>query len=197
MRARPLSRLVLSDQNRCPDWRAALTIAKRETAHPVGLILRDYDLPERAALAEDMASYCAREKIYFAIAGDARLAAKHRAGFHCPSYLLSRPAARLGRALACDFAAAHNPAQIHQAARAGFGSVFVSPVFATQSHAGAQTLGVVRARALAQLARQLGLRAYALGGMKKTTWQRLNGQSGTFHGFGAIDAFVSNSPAKG
>jgi thiamine-phosphate pyrophosphorylase len=199
MRAPPLSRLLISDQSRCPDWRAALAAAKHSAGsrarQSVGLILRDYDFPARAELAQDMATYCAREKLYFAIAGDARLAAKHGAAFHCPSYLLARPAARLGRALACDFAAVHNRAQLRQAAKAGFGNVFLSPVFATQSHIGAPPLGVIRARALAKLASHYGLRAYALGGMNEATWERLDGQSQAFQGFGAIDAFVTNPPA--
>ena len=147
MRAPNLSRLVLSDQERCPDWRAALAVATVGSSPNVGLILRDYHLPQRAELARDMAAHCARENIYFAVAGDARLAAQYGAAFHCPSHLLASPAARLGRALACDFAAVHNETQMRQAAKAGFGSILLSPVFATKSHPTARPLGSLRARA--------------------------------------------------
>lgn len=197
MRAQNLSRLVLSDQERCPNWRAALAMARRGSSQTVGLILRDYGLPQRAELARDMAAHCARENIFFAVAGDARLAAKCGAAFHCPSHLLASPAARLGRALACDLAAVHNETQMHQAAKAGFGSVLLSPVFATKSHPNARPLGSLRARALAQLGREKGLHVFALGGMNEISWRRLNAQRLLFQGYAAIDAFVPKLASKG
>ncbi|MBT5157669.1 MAG: thiamine phosphate synthase [Rhodobiaceae bacterium] len=195
MPAQTISRWVFSDQHRCPDWRAALALASGAGAHKVGLILRDYAHPERPQLARDMAAYCARERFTFAIAGDASLAAKYGAGFHCPSYLLPRAAARLGPARAQDLAAVHNQAQIHQAGEAGFGKVFLSPVFATQSHRGVQPLGPLRAHALARFARQKGLQVFALGGMSEAGLHRLDPQKTIFQGFGAIDAFAPNKPA--
>ncbi|HEX7774936.1 MAG TPA: thiamine phosphate synthase, partial [Parvibaculum sp.] len=62
-------------------------------------------------------------------------------------------------------AAAHSEAAIFRAARARIDAVLISPVFPTASHPGAPALGVVRFARLAHLARRLGLRVYALGGI--------------------------------
>ena len=78
--------LMLSDLTRQPDWRAAVTAQPRS----VGLVLRDYDHHARAEMAAEMARLCHGQGRYFSIAGDARLAAKHGAAFHCPSHMLAR-----------------------------------------------------------------------------------------------------------
>ena len=166
------------------DWRTTIS------AHPahVGLLLRDYEASGRRSLAADMAALCRRQKRAFSIAGDARLATKYGARFHCPSYLIGRPAARCGRAGPDDSAAIHDETELIAAAKAGFGTVFISPVFATNTHPGAFTLGPLRALALLRKANDLGLKAYALGGMDAAHYRRLGGPEAC-HGWAAISAF--------
>lgn len=62
-------------------------------------------------------------------------------------------------------AAAHGEKALVAAARAGARLVLISPVFATASHIGGRSLGVVRLAQLVSRARQLGLMPYALGGI--------------------------------
>lgn len=194
MSARPALVYLFSDRHRCGDWRAAL----RRAGPDCRLILRDYDAPDRADLAASMAAFCRAEGRGFAIAGDRALAQKHGVGFHCPSYLLTRtghhPQAIRRTCRHHNSAAVHNRAELHAAAQAGFTHVFISPVFATDSHPGAAGLGVVRALDLARLARAHGLSPLALGGMDATRLRRLNGSAGggekPFAGYGAITALA-------
>lgn len=185
----PASLFFLSDRHRAPDWRAAL----RRGGPNCGLILRDYDAPDRAALAEDMRIACRAEKRFFAIAGDRKLAARMGAAFHCPSYLLRRPLRHglLGSLGPHDTAAVHNEGELIAAARAGFRRVFIAPIFPTRSHIGQVALGPVRARRLACHARALGLVPLALGGLDAKRLKRLNGAAAVFYGLGAIDAFAA------
>ncbi len=69
-------------------------------------------------------------------------------------------------------AAAHSPAAVKCAARLGADIVLISPVFPTDSHPGATTLGVYGYRRLAQLVPD---RACPLGGITPQTLKRLYG----------------------
>lgn len=183
-------KVFFSDRHRAPDWRAAL----RRGGPDCGLILRDYDAPDRAALAEDMRLACRAEKRFFAIAGDRKLARHMGAAFHCPSYLLRRPLRHglLDPLGPHDSAAVHNEREIIAAAHAGFHRVFISPIFQTRSHIGQSGLGPLRARRLACHARALGLMPLALGGLDANRLKRLNGATPVFYGLGAIDAFAAS-----
>ena len=181
----PPQTVFFSDRSRAPDWRTALNRA----GPTCGLILRDYDAPARFDMAKAMQAVCRKEGRFFAIAGDAKLARALGASFHCPSYLLRRPM-RHGAVSPCDTAATHGKAEILAAARAGFRHIFISPVFATNSHVGQAGLGPVRARAMAHYAVGLGLRPMALGGLNAERLSRLNGASPVFYGYGAIDALA-------
>ena len=175
---------MLSDAPRQADWRAALAHQPRH----VGLVLRDYEHAARAQLAADMAAFCRRQNRAFAIAGDWRLARQYGAAFHCPSFMLRRAALRGGLARACDSAAVHSHAELIAAKQAGFGRVFIAPIFATQSHKGARPLSLWRALPLLRAARRLGFSAYALGGMSDVSWHRLGGLRAA-DGYAAIGAF--------
>jgi thiamine-phosphate pyrophosphorylase len=181
---------LFSDRHRCADWRAGL---HRAGPH-CGLILRDYDAPSRATMAAEMAAFCASENRSFSVAGTLDLAQGHYAGFHCPSYLLRRPLKFGLKDSAIDksisSAAVHNLAELYAAKKAGIKRVFISPVFATNSHIGARGLGVIRAQNLARAAQNMGLVPLALGGMDAQKLRRLNGAQGLFAGLGAIDAFA-------
>lgn len=175
---------MLSDSRRQSDWRRSLA---RQPRH-VGLVLRDYDHDARHQLAANMAAFCRQEGRAFAIAGDRRLAISLGAAFHCPSFMLHRAVLRGGAGRACDSAAVHNMAELLAAQQAGFGRVFIAPVFATKSHQDTRPLSLWRALPLLRAARQSGLRAYALGGMNETQWRRL-GAGAWADGYAAIGAF--------
>ncbi len=176
---------MFSDAVRLPDWRAALS---RQPRH-VGLVLRDYHLPQRQLLAAEMAKACRKQGRALAIAGDRALAQRFHAQFHCPSYLISRAAARGGVPKIGDMAAVHNMMELSAAHKAGFDTVFISPVFETASHKGARGLGAIRGQYLFELARRLRLRVYALGGMNPQHYQRLGGAQ-AIYGWAAIDYFA-------
>jgi len=174
------SRILISDAARLPDWSSALARLPRAS----GLILRDYQHPKRAAMAEDMAKQCKAQGHVFFIAGDAALARRMGARLHAPEYMTGKPAPRMASA------AAHGEAAILRAAKNGFASVLISPVFQTRSHIGAPILGPVRLHALARLAKRQGLIAYALGGMNERNWPRLGAAQHLLQGYAAIDGFA-------
>jgi len=104
-------------------------------------------------------------------------------GRHVPQW--QRPPRRALQGLSMGLSmSVHTAAQAMKARRSGADMVFVSPVFKTQSHVGAATLGLFQARRLARLS---GVRAYALGGMD-THNVRLLGPG--FDGFAGISSLL-------
>lgn len=83
-------------------------------------------------------------------------------------------------------APAHDRAEAVAAVRRGAEVVFVSPVFGTRSHPGAEALGVRKARRIAQ---GLPVVTIALGGMDARRFWKLTG----FDGWAAIDAWGAGS----
>jgi thiamine-phosphate pyrophosphorylase len=79
-------------------------------------------------------------------------------------------------------ASAHNLREIRRAERRGANLIFLSPVFATRSHAGARPLCP---RRFAGLAGQTSLPVIALGGMDEARFRRLRGA----YGWAGIDAW--------
>lgn len=90
------------------------------------------------------------------------------------------PPAELGRGL--RLATAHDGGELQAAIAARVDGVFLSPVFATASHPGAQTLGVHGFHVLAQ---QSPLPVIALGGMTAARARELD-----WPRWGAIDGFA-------
>jgi thiamine-phosphate pyrophosphorylase len=80
---------------------------------------------------------------------------------------------------------AHNLRELRAAERAGADLVFLSPVFATRSHAGAPSLGAAR---FARLARIAKVPVVALGGMSAGRAQTLQPGGAAWAG---IDAFTA------
>ncbi|USU07597.1 thiamine phosphate synthase [Sphingomonadaceae bacterium OTU29MARTA1] len=87
--------------------------------------------------------------------------------------------------------AAHDRREAVAGRRAGATWLFVSPVFSTRSHAGAGSLGV---RSAAPVARGLGVRQIALGGMTADRWLSLRNYG--FDGWAAIDGLISSSAGR-
>ena len=162
-----------------------------------GLVLRDYDVPARTAYAQHLHHLARQHNMRLCIGGDGRLAYHLRCGWHQPAWMLRRAAGnrvwgpRGGRVRT---ASVHNVREIKQAAQNGCDVVFIAPIFATKSHphtSPGATLGVVRATALAQLARRHQLLPIALGGLTHRNWQRLTGNDqNLWHGFAAIGFFA-------
>jgi thiamine-phosphate pyrophosphorylase len=80
--------------------------------------------------------------------------------------------------------AVHDRRELALALRVGADLVFVSPVFATSSHSGARSLGVIRFGFLVEKHRQC---AIALGGLNNNKFKKLRAMKA--HGWAAIDAF--------
>lgn len=175
---------LMTDAVRLPDWRRIIPNLPKGS----GVILRDYNAPNRALIAEELAQLCRLHHVILSIGADAALAQRVKAGLHMPERLASpRLAAQCPHGQPLTMAT-HGVIGLKKAAQLEVDAAFLSPVFATKSHAQslaqppAQTLGPVR---LAALIRQANLPIMALGGMTPDTFHRLSGL--TLHGFAAIN----------
>lgn len=92
---------------------------------------------------------------------------------------------RHGRVRGALTAPVHSRREAIAATRAGAALLFVSPVHATRSHAGAAALGRVR---FGLMVRGLTLPVIALGGMDERRWRALRPLG--VHGWAGIDAWV-------
>ena len=175
--------ILMTDTLRLADPLAATALLPRGSA----VILRHYGTPERTALGRALAVICRRRGLLLLVAGDRRLAAAiGAAGLHFPEGALgqARLAAGRGNRRWLVTAAAHSPAAIRQAARAGANAVLLAPVFATQSHPGAKPLGTLL---FARWCRESRLPVYALGGVGNETARRLLGSGAAgIAGIGAL-----------
>lgn len=149
------------------------------------LILRDYDAPERRAMAQTLKRICAERGVLFLVGGDAALARRMRAdGVHLRSDQLSGPRPPFD----IVSASCHSAAELRRARALGADIAFLGPVFATASHPGAGAMGASAFKTLARLA---ALPVLALGGVDEKNAALLAGAN--VAGFGAIGAF---SPAQ-
>lgn len=148
-----------------------------------GVVFRHYKAADRAALGARLHGLARRHGLLFLVAGDPRLAARLDAdGFHAPERLAHRiPLARRLMPHGLVTLAVHGRKGLETARRYGPDSIFVSPVFATKSHAGARSLGPVRFAALAQGA---AIPVIALGGMTARRFGRLKGSRA--HGYAGV-----------
>lgn len=158
--------MLVIESSRMPDWPAVMARLPRGT----GVILRDYDAPDRAARAARAARIARRRGLRLLIAGDGALARRvGAAGLHLPQFQLgARPPNRRPGWLVT--AAAHDRRALARAAAIGADAVLVSPVFATASHPGARALGPHR---LARLIDTSPLPVIALGGVDRISARRL------------------------
>lgn len=176
-------RFILTDPARQPDPARAFDLAKASE----GVIHRAYEERPSAASLRALGRQARRRHALLFMAGDTRSARLlHVDGLHLPEFRLGSPstehmfaARRRPKPQLRVTAAAHSERAVVAAARAGVDAVLISPVFATASHPGAKTLGVVRFARLARLAAEKGLRVYALGGVTPGLVRRLAG-TGTY-----------------
>lgn len=180
------ARILVTDEHRLPDPAAAIAALPPGS----GVLLRHYDVRERAALARRLARIAQSRHIILLMAGgDWRLAARvGAAGIHLPEGVarrLSDPGLRLwlrrGHLLSV---ACHSPRALARAAALGADAALLSPVFPTRSHPGARGLGGLR---FAQWARRAALPVIALGGINRRTARALRFAAG----WAAIDGLMS------
>ena len=143
-----------------------------------GIIFRHYSLdpPARRALFEQVRRVAVSKRHWLITAGDATIArGLHIDGFH-------------GRRRSKRFQTApvHSVQEAVAAQRAGADLLFVSPIFATRSHAGARALGRV---GFGLLTRGLKTPVIALGGMTKSRARSLKILG--IYGWAAIDALIT------
>jgi thiamine-phosphate pyrophosphorylase len=165
-----------TDAARLPD---PLPVIKQLPKGLCGVVFRHDAAPKRAALGHRIEAICRARRLVLVVAGDARLAASLHAGLHLRGG--RRGVLKLPPLVT---ASAHNPLELARARRAGAGLLFISPVFPTKSHIGAEGLGVTGWRRLARLAS--GRTAAALGGV---TGQSIRALGRGCAAVGAIEAF--------
>ncbi|MEC3951043.1 thiamine phosphate synthase [Sphingobium sp. HWE2-09] len=139
---------------------ALLAAAARLPKGRGGIAFRHYrtDPVARRALFEALRAVARRRRLVLLLAGSAREAAAWRAdGVH------GRDARAAVRPLLRS-RAVHDAREAVAARRAGADLCFVSPLFPTRSHPGADALGRVR---FAALARQVDMPVMALGGVRR------------------------------
>lgn len=160
--------ILMTDDARLADPAAAIASLPRGSA----VILRHYDDPGREALGHRLLALSRVAGVRLLIAGDARLACRLGAdGVHLPEWMVRGAAWRRWRRPGwLVTAAAHSPAALWHARRAGADAALLSPVFATASHPGAKPLGALR---FAAWCREAPLPVYALGGITAETAGRL------------------------
>jgi thiamine-phosphate pyrophosphorylase len=174
--------VLMTDDLRLPDPLAAAL------ALPPGslLILRARDDRRRAGLALQLRPVARARGLIFLIADDPVLARTIGAnGLHLPE--LRATEAAHWRAMNPNWlitASAHSLRAVLAAAHAD--AVLLSPVFATQSHAGTQPLSAARARIIA---RSVSVPLFALGGVTARNAAQLSG----FAGIAAIGALSLKS----
>jgi thiamine-phosphate pyrophosphorylase len=188
--------ILMTDSERLPDPVMAIRHLPRDSA----VIIRELDDETRAGLARRVKPLCRCRGIRLLIANDWRLARSIGAdGLHLSEASVRRATRRSGVIRPPGWivtAAAHTRAAVRLSAGLGVDAVLLSPVFATKSHPGAQTIGPLR---FARWVRESPIPVYALGGIDPQSARRLRG-SGAL-GFAAIGGLVpprqpaSTSPA--
>ena len=165
----PIPRLWLMTDERMGE---ALWTALERLPRGSGVVFRHHATPagERVALLRNITKLAQRRGLV--------LVASRGRGANVHNVRRTRPGG-------LQTAAAHNRAEAIRAIRGGADALFVSPVFATRSHAGARPLGRVR---FGLLVRGLGVPVIALGGMTQKRARSLG--SFGIHGWAAIDAWL-------
>jgi thiamine-phosphate pyrophosphorylase len=183
---------LMTDRDRLADPRPLLD----RLAPGMLVVLRHYGAPDRVALAEALARACRVRRLTLLIAGDFDLAVRLGAGLHLPEWRVRAAGPRIRlwhrRTRRQLTAAAHSRMALRRAAALGADLAFLSPVFATPSHAEARPLGTLGFRFLV---RGAALPVWALGGVTTRTIGRFNGSGAA--GVATVGGLLSPSPACG
>lgn len=171
-RRAPFRLALATDRRRLPDPESILA----QAPPGVAVILRDYDLPPvaRRTLARRLRNVVAKRGGRLFIGADPELARALGAyGVHWPEALTHRiPGARTAWPGLRHMAAAHGPAGLARADALQLDAALLSPIFPTESHPDASSLGVLR---WSQLAASARTPCIALGGVTPNRAMRLVG----------------------
>jgi thiamine-phosphate pyrophosphorylase len=184
VRGKPLPRLVFfTDPSRTPDPAAVMARLPRGA----GVVYRAFGAPNAVAEGRRLVRVARRRGLTLLAGADGRLAARIGAdGVHLPERAAAKARGlrrlRPGWIVSC---AAHSPAAIVRAHRAGADAVFVSPVFESASPSAGRPLGALR---FARMVRGARLPVFALGGVSAKTARQL-ARSGAA-GLAAVDALL-------
>jgi thiamine-phosphate pyrophosphorylase len=170
---------LFTDARRMPDPLPAIRLLPRGLC---GVVFRHDGVPGRERLGAAVAALCRQRGLALAVAGDARLAFRLRAGPHLRA--AGGGGGRSRRQPRLATASAHGVADVRLARRRGAAAVFVSPVFPTPSHPGAKGLGVIRFAALCRRHPCV----LALGGVDGASARRLPRHCAGAGAIGALDA---------
>jgi thiamine-phosphate pyrophosphorylase len=136
-----------------------------------GVILRDYRLPGRKALARELSAVCRERGLRFLVGADVRLAREVGAdGLHLPRWAQSCPVLGSFTRGFLLTASVHSQAELAQATALGADAALVSPVFPTKGVPAADALGLA---GFLRLLRVSALPCYALGGITRETARSL------------------------
>lgn len=178
--------ILMTDEARLPDPLPVVASLPPGSA----VIVRHYGDPNREDLARRVVAVARPRGVRVLIAGDAALAAKIGAdGLHLPEAMAALgpgPWRGWRRPHWVVTAAAHSPAALWRAARAGADAALLAPVFQTASHPRAIPLGSLR---FAAWCRRSPLPVYALGGVSAATAGRLKASGAA--GFAGIGGFLA------
>ncbi len=176
--------LLITDAQRLPDPAGAAARLPRGSA----VILRDYDMAEREALARQLADVARRRGLKLLIAGDAQLAIRiGAAGIHLPEARAGEARRWRHRSHWLITVAAHSREALHHGAMCGADAALLSPVYETPSHPHRRPLGP---EGFNLLAAHAPLPVYALGGINRHNAARL--LTGRAAGIAAIGAFAGS-----
>jgi thiamine-phosphate pyrophosphorylase len=177
----PFSLAFMTDASRAPHPELVLRVLPPGAA----VILRDYDAPNREALARKLLSICRTKRLLLLVGADVRLARSVGAdGVHLPSWARNNIVDGMIVSAAC-----HNEGELDRAVDCGADIALLSPVLPTASHPGAPALGPEKFRMLAARA---PVPVLPLGGVDETQALKLTGPG--VSGLAAISAFLPRKP---
>ena len=163
--------LFVTDETRFPNPLPIIETLPRGA----GVVFRHYRHPQREDLAEVVAALCRRRLLILLVADNVSLALRVRAhGVHLPQWRWERASFRRPFNEFRITGAVHSLGALARASRRGMDAVMLSPVFATDSHPQAETLGAMKASAWARRWSR-GIPVYALGGVDSRGRRRLRG----------------------
>ncbi len=175
--AAPFRLVFMSDARRAPQPGPIIRALPPGSA----FVYRDYGAPSRRRIGLGLYALCRTRGVHFIDADPSNCAAND--GEHLPSWRLkAAQAERFGAGL--HTAACHDAEDVARANELPLAAIFLSPVFATDSHPGEGFLGPRRFAELADLSRHPVI---ALGGVDEANAEQCRGASG----LAAIGAFAA------
>jgi len=148
----------------------------------LGIVFRYYNIKNRYKLAKKILRICRKKKFSLLIGGDPKLAKLLGAnGVHYPRWI--KKARPLTNSItSCSF---HGYKDILRSRELNANLAFLSPIFASTSHAKTIPLGILRASFIIN---SLNIDCAALGGINTKNIRRFIGTN--FSAIGAIDLFI-------